>query len=448
MQLTLSGLALLLGAVPIFLASAYEPRLSQVGGWWMAAVLVLALLDALVTRRVARVEAVREVEAKLSLGAANRVRIRVRNRSRWPLKLQIKDSPPVRFRTPERMRSLALEPFGDGDLSYVTTPLERGDFTFGDLYLRGRGRLGLTAWQRRLPAAQEVKVYPNLMEVERYDLLARSQRLTEVGFRALRQRGEGTQFESLREYVPDDEFRSIDWKATARRTRPITRQYEVERSQNVILMLDTGRMMRAQVSSHPPGVTGEEPLPMSKLDHGINAALLLAHVAVAHDDAVGLVAFGSGLHCFLPPRKGRAQIGRMVDQMYALQPALEEPDYPLAFSLLTQRSRKRALVVVFTDLVDADASQRLLAQLVALRPRYLPLLVTLRDGDLERVARGVPTEVEGAYQKAVAGQVLAARETALARLRARGVLVVDVPAGALSVAAVNEYLRLKNTGRL
>ncbi|MCE5216011.1 DUF58 domain-containing protein [bacterium] len=448
MQLTLSGLALLLGAVPVFLSSAYEPRLARVGGWWMAAVVLLALLDALVTRRVARVEALREVDAKLSLGAANRVRIKLRNRSRWPLKLQVKDSPPVRFRTPERMRSLSLEPFGSGEVTYVTTPLERGDFTFGDLYLRGRGRLGLTAWQRRLPATQEVKVYPNLVEVERYDLLARSQRLTEVGFHALRQRGEGTQFESLREYVPDDEFRSIDWKATARRGKPITRQYEVERSQNVILMLDTGRMMRAQVSSRPPGTAGGEPLPMSKLDHGINAALLLAHVAVAHDDAVGLVAFGSSLHCFLPPRKGRAQIGRLVDQMYALQPALEEPDYPLAFSLLTQRSRKRALVVVFTDLVDADASQRLLAQLVALRPRYLPLLVTLRDGDLERVARGVPAQVEGAYQKAVAGQVLAARETALARLRARGVLVVDVPAGTLSVAAVNEYLRLKNTGRL
>ena len=187
---------------------------------------------------------------------------------------------------------------------------------------------------------------------------------------------------------------------------------------------------------------------MSKLDYAVNAALMLAHVACAHDDAVGMVAFGRRVHSFVPAVKGRAQVGRILEQLYALQPALEEPDYRSAFSVLSERARKRALVVVFTDLVDTEASQRMLAHVAALRPRHLPLLITLRDSELERVARQSPEEVEQVYQRAVAGRVLEDREKALAAMRLRGALVLDVPPGELTVETVNQYVRLKAAGRL
>ena len=422
--------------MPAFLASAYVPVAAPLALGWMIAITLIAVGDAILSRRSARFELVRHVDEKLSLGAENRIRLTFRSRCGRTMKLLVKDSPPVAFDTPERLCSVLLVPYGEAEVTYRTTPKTRGDFTFGDLHVRGFGRLGLATWLRRVPAQAAVKVYPNLIEVANYELLARSDRLEQVGFRGLRRRGEGTQFESLRDYVPDDEFGNIDWKATARKRRPITREYEIERSQNLVLMLDAGRMMTAEIGG------------MSKLDYAVNAALMLAHVACSKDDAVGMIAFGRSVESFVPPRKGKAQVGRILDQLYALQPALEEPNYRSAFSLLTERSRKRALVVVFTDLVDADASQRLLAHVVALRPRYLPLLVTTRDADLEAAASKPPHEVEDVYQRAVAGNVLAAREQALAWMRSRGVLVLDVAPGKLTVSAVNEYLRLKGTGRL
>jgi len=436
MQLTVGGLIILLLAVPLFLASAYVPTVASIGYAWLLGFSLLAILDALVTRRRAKFEVERLVDEKLSLGALNRVRIRLRSRCDRGLRLHVKDTPPVAFDTPIRDGRANLSPYSEATVVYTTVPTSRGDFEFGSIYVRGLGRWRLSTWQKVLPIKQAVKVYPDLLEVQRYELLARADRLQEIGFRTLRVRGQGTQFESLREYVPDDGYRGIDWKATARYRKPIVREYDIERSQNLVLMIETGRMMTAEVAG------------MSKLDYAVNAALMLAHVACATDDAVGLITFGRQIESFVPPRKGRAQVGRILDQLYAVQPTLDEPNYGAAVSTLAERSRKRALVVIFSDLVDADASQRLLTHIMALRPRYLPLLVTIRDLDLEAIASREPREVEEAYQRAVGADALAKREAALALVRSRGALVVDVPAAELTVSAVNEYLQLKAAGRL
>ena len=181
----------------------------------------------------------------------------------------------------------------------------------------------------------------------------------------------------------------------------------------------------------------------SKLDLATEAALMLAHVAAARQDAVGMMAFGREVLSFIPPDKRAGQVGRILEGLYRLQPTLDEPDYAAAFSLLAGRARKRALVVVFTDLVDTDTSERLLAHVSSLCPRHLPLLIALRDPDLERLAHCIPASIDETYQRAIAGQVLARREEAILALRHRGAVVVDAPAGALTVAAVNRYLELK-----
>jgi len=436
MQLTPAGLAILLLAVPAFVASAYFPAATVVGLAWLIGIPLLAVLDSVLTRRGLVVEIQRRVDEKLSLGAANRIVLRVRSRCHRPVELRIKDSPPVAFSTPERAVRVSVAPYDTLDASYLTIPRGRGDFTFGDIHVRGLGRLALSTWQTLVPARRCVKVYPNLLEVGRYELMSRMDRLQDVGFMRAGLRGRGTEFESLREYVQDDEFRAIDWKATARRRKPIVREHEVERSQNLVLMLDAGRMMTAEVGG------------MSKLDHAVNAALMLAHVACSADDAVGMIAFGRQVESFVPARKGRAQVGRILEQLYAVQPTLDEPDYRTAFSLLADRMRKRALVAIFTDLVDADASQRLLSHVAALRPRHLPLLITMRDTDLVGLSRQTPHEVQDVYRRAIAADALAQRDAALAWTRSRGAGVLDVPAGKLTVSVVNEYLRLKARGTL
>ncbi|MBU0608336.1 MAG: DUF58 domain-containing protein [Armatimonadetes bacterium] len=436
MPLTPLALALLLVPALLPLIGPVASRAGVLGPAVLLAILIVIVLDHLTSRRLASLELERVTDDKLSLGADNRVEIRVRNRCPLRLSLLVKDDPPPAFVTDRRTFSLALDPYGQDSVAYHTRPLARGRYAFGSLHVRGRSRLGLSYWQRRFPAPAEVAVYPNLLEVRRYQLLARSDRLRQAGFRLTRRLGQGTEFESLREYSPDDDFRSIDWKATARRRHPISRQYETERSQTVIIMIDAGRLMSTLIGD------------LSRLDYALNAALMLAYVAVERDDAVGLIAFADDVKAFVPPRKGHRQVGLITEALYDLQPALVEPDYAEAFTTLSARARKRALVVCFTDLVDVEASSRLLGHLTALAPHHLPLLITLRDRDLQQAAQARPAEVADAYQRALAAQVLHDRETALGVLRQRGVMVLDALPEKLTVAAVNQYLGLKAQGRL
>jgi uncharacterized protein (DUF58 family) len=281
-----------------------------------------------------------------------------------------------------------------------------------------------------------VQVYPNFRLAGRMELLGRRSHLLRTGLHSLRRRGEGRTFESLRDYVRGDDTRHMDWKATARRSKPIVREYEVERHQNVLLMLDAGRMMTAQVGN------------LTKLDAAVNAALLVTHAAVTHGDKVGLLVFGEDVLAYLPPRAGRTQIGRVLESLYGVQPSLVEPDYGGAFRYLAARRLQRALILVFTDLVDARASARLLRHVSALMPHHLALLVAIADPTLERYAQAVPATIGSVYRQAVARDLLQDRAEALRGITARGGLALDVPPEALNIAVVNRYLEVKRRGIL
>jgi uncharacterized protein (DUF58 family) len=228
----------------------------------------------------------------------------------------------------------------------------------------------------------------------------------------------------------------MDWKATARRRKPIVRKYEVERHQNILVMLDAGRMMTAAVGS------------LTKLDCAVNAALLVTHAAVDHGDKVGLLAFAEDVLTYLPPRAGRKQVGRVLQALYGIQPSLIEPDYGAAFRYLATRHLQRALVVVFTDLVDARASTRLLRHVAAIMPHHLALLVAIADPALSRHAQDAPATAETVYRQAVARDLLEERADALNGITARGGLALDVPPDGLNVAVVNRYLEVKRKGLL
>ncbi|HEY3397985.1 MAG TPA: DUF58 domain-containing protein [Armatimonadota bacterium] len=428
---TLPAFLLLLLSTAVALSGVNRPGALRVGAWAFAGVVVLIVLDNLLSRRLVRLEGSRSVADRLSLAEANPVRLELVNRSRWTLRLTVQDDAPWEFEASLREHNLRLAPFERGELTYTVTPRRRGDYDFGNLHVRCLSLLGLSQWQRRLPLAEWVRVYPDLLEINHYAALARSRQLQQAGFRPLPYLGEGATFESLREYSPDDDFRRIDWKATARRGYPVTRQYDLERSQNLILMIDAGRMMTAEIGG------------MSKLDYAVNAALMLAYVAVERDDAVGLIVFDDEVRTWVPPAKGRRQVGLIADQLYAVEPVLREPDYGQAFALLRRRTQRRALVVAFTDLIDRDSSAQLLSNVLGLAPRHLPLVVTLRDQRLDALAAARPAEAAEAYERAVATSLLAQRRLALATLRRGGAQLVDTAAGQLTVDTVNKYLEIK-----
>ncbi|MBM3498815.1 MAG: DUF58 domain-containing protein [Armatimonadetes bacterium] len=425
-----------LPAAPALALGGLTTPIGRAGLAWCLLVLGLLILDNRLSLRWQALHVQRLLDRKLSLGAANRVSLQIVNESRWRLDLLLRDEPPDGFVTPLRDLRVTLEPHESTATTYLTTPPQRGRFRFGDLHVRGRSFLRLSVWQKRLPAACEVDVYPDIGAVARLDLLWRAHRLEEIGLRRATVRGAGTEFESLREYVRDDDYRRIDWKATARKGRPFTRQYEEERSRTVMLLLDAGRLMTTEVDG------------LSKLDHAVNAALMLAYVALRRDDAVGVIAFAETVKVVLPPRKGKAQLQRVLEALYNLQPTMAEPDYRAALYHLHDRARKRSLAVLFTDLTDDQASRRLIAHVAATVPRHLPLLVTLGDPDIVRVSRQRPASREDLFERAVASSVLADRDRALATLRTNGAVVLETEAAQLSVAVVNRYLELKERLRV
>lgn len=349
-----------------------------------------------------------------------------------------------------RVRELMPAPLGGPDLPTrhvrlipgVTrervdiVPLSRGRGEGGRLSLRRLGPWGL-AWrqeQRDLP--WDATVFPSLTGAVSRGLPAQAIRRREAGLRSIRRPGEGRMFEGLREWVPGDDTRIIDWKATARRRKPIARVYEDERRQRVLLILDAGRLLTAESDGVP------------RLERAVQAALRLAWAAVDHDDDVGLLVFADTIQSYVAPARGRRALRGVLDALALAEGRLVESNYPLAFRYLAAHNRKRALTVLFTDVIDRTASSALVAQSTTLRPRHLPLAVTFKDPALERLAAARPQSDADAYERAAAEELLLAREQALDSMRKQGVLVLDVPPDSAGEAVVQRYHALKRRGVL
>ncbi|MBX3013171.1 MAG: DUF58 domain-containing protein [Caldilineaceae bacterium] len=439
MQLTTRAwVLLLLTALPLAaIAQATFWALIALG--WLIVVAALLLADWRLTPSQTAWQVSRRHDERLSLAAHNPIELIVElRRGLTPLQLWVRDEIPAAFQvaTDEQVLTAHLTPRIPHTLTYQVYPPRRGDYGFGNLHLRWASVLGLLYKQATLPAAAAVKVYPNLVDVKKYDLLLRQNRLWELGLRSARILGSGTEFERLRDYLPDDEYRRIDWKATARRGKPISVEYETERSQHIMVLLDVGRMMRSPVGD------------VAKLDYAINAALLLAYVATQKGDKVGCLAFADAVQLWVAPRSGKQQFQRLLEQLYRLEGAAIEPDYAQAFSYFAAKQHKRSLVLLFTDLTGSLTTDLLLAQMGRIRRQHLPLLVTMRDPTVQHLAdQGVVDETT-LYQRTVAEQLLQARQLTIDRLTQHGILTVDVPADQLSLAVVNRYLDLKERNRI
>lgn len=435
-MLTLRAVLLLLLAAPMFAAALWLPFIRWLAWGYVLLCLALFWFDWWRAGPISRFELSRQHDSKLSLGAENPITLHLRNRSGRQAHFWWRDEPSEQFVTEQVVFAGEVKGFQTWQTVYHVRPLRRGDYAFGDFTLRWQGPLGLVVRQGKVDAAAPVKVYPNLLDVRRYDLLLRNNRLQELGLRHTRQFGEGTEYERLREYLPDDDFRRINWKATARRHRPITVEYQTERSQNIIAVVDVGRMMQSPVEQ------------MAKLDYVLNAVLLLGYVATGVGDKVGLLTFADTIQNYLNPRQGRGQFYRMLEMLYGVEPQPVEPNYEQALSYLMLKQRKRALVLLFTDVSGGFALQSLQAHVSLLARKSLPLVVTISDPDVVAMSRTRPHNSQMVYQQAAAIRLLDERQLALDSLRRQGVQTLDVPANQLSIAVINRYLQLKGTMRL
>ena len=404
-----------------------------------ASIVALVWLDAAlaVSLDQSRLSLVREPLPALSVGHAGEVAYRWTNGARRRARLRVREVRPELLGGTQPPRTLAVPMAGAVRETLSVVPLRRGRETSGGFVVDSTGPLGLGRRRSRVDLPWEVIVYPPLVSVRLRASVAQARRRRDAGMKAIRELGEGRLFESLREWVPGDDIRHVDWKATARRRKVITRQYEAERRQHVLLVLDLGRLMTADIAG---GV--------ARLDFVVQAALELAYAAAQHDDNVGIMTFADGVQHFVAPERGRAGVRRVLDVLAVVEPKLVEPDYPGAFRYLAARNRKRALTVLFTDVIDRFASDALVANVASLRPRHVPLAVTLRNPELDAVAALRPVESRDAFRKAAAEELLHAREEALGHMRRAGVLVIDVTPQRAAQAVVSRYLDLKRRGVL
>lgn len=393
--------------------------------------IALAVVDWRGSPRLDERDVHRVVDPQLSLGAPNTVEITVRNPFGRPVHMRVRDDVPDSFRVDRRAVPLDIPAGAEASVAYVARPRFRGTFAFGDIHVCTVGALDLVERQSVVRATAPAHVYPDLRELRRYDITTRRGLAYDAGQRRARIPGTGSVFERLREYQPDDDPRSISWSATARHGRPISVEYETERQQRIVIALDAGRMMASTL--------GE----LTKLDHAVNTALMLAYVATAKGDEVGILGYSDEIRSFLPARRGRRQFLRISDALRRLEVTTTESDPRTAFEFIRARAARRALVVLFTDLVDTDASRGLVSAVSRLAGNNLVLCCVLADPRLAELARDAPTTTASAYERTIAQTVIEDRARVLAVLRQRGIHTIDVPSDRLTVAVIQRYLELK-----
>jgi uncharacterized protein (DUF58 family) len=423
---------LLLG-VGLALLGQPQPLLTWLIFGFDAGLFTAFLTDAWLAHRRPGLQIKRERPARLSVGVENEVVLLAENRGPTSVRLQVRDEIPAGFTADPPLLAATLAPRAWMRLPYRLLPTERGNARFGNLHVRVRGPLGLAWVDCVLPAEETAQVYPNLLEVRRYEAMVRTTLVRSGGYHLKRLPGTSKEFSHFRDYSVDDDYRSVNWKATARRGKPITSVYESERSQDIIFCLDVGRMMAARVGK------------LSKLDHAINAVLMLTHVSHRFQDNLGLLVFSHKVHEYLPPAKGRAQHARFLQVLYSVQPELCYVNYREAFQELVARHPKRALTMVFTDLLDSTVSADYRDAIGLLQRFHLPLTLAVADVPLQELAGRSPADVGQLYDIAVARDLLTGRAELLRGLERQGVMVVDTVPERLTIDAVNRYLALKTT---
>lgn len=402
----------------------------------LASVAVAAMLDAIALPSGKDLSIERVLPTSIGIGDKVECEYIVRSGWKLPLRLSLADDLPTAVNGGAVEQDLVLPAHGGARLTAPIVGVRRGQFPLGPIGLRIRTRVGLVARRVVWRPDDAVLVTPSIASVRRFRLLALQHRLPEAGIRALRQRGEGRSFANLREYVLGDDPRHIDWKATARRGKTITRDYTVEQSQTVFCLIDAGRSM-TQLAGR-----------FTRFEQALSAALVLTDVAANAGDRVGALVFDDEVRAFVPAQRGQAALRAVRTALIPVQATLTEPDYSAGFRFLATRQRRRALIVFFTDVIDARASRALIAHVSRSAARHLVVVVALRNDELIAAARPASHNGAALYESAAAEELITARSEALERMRATGVTVLDVSPAAMTAAVVNRYLEIKARGAL
>jgi uncharacterized protein (DUF58 family) len=424
---------LLVGLLLVPLGLALVTLVDPTVVWTMLAVDLgiglVALFDAVAVRRP-RVTLTAELPNVLSLNRPQRVAVLLRSSSRRRLLAELAADLFDHGTASDLPVRIELPPRGHARAEFHVTPQRRGAYGLGPYYVRYPSPVGLWSRQLRLGNPAPIRVYPDLANLRTFELLARRDRENAL-VHAIRLRGGESEFERLRDYAHDDEYRSIDWKATARRQKLTAREYQQERNQNLFFVLDAGRQMMGEVGG------------LTLFDHSLNSMLMLAQLATRNGDRVGLVGFDDAVRAFVKPTGGRSGARRLIQASYDLHPKLVEPDFDRAFEQVALRVRRRSLLVVFTQIRDGVTRDRIVRLLRGVSRRHLPLVVVFRDSDVEELLEPGQGDALELYTWGAAAELLRWRQGFIVDLRRAGAHVLEAAAGRLMAPLINSYLEIK-----
>jgi len=417
--------ARLIGLMSLFLipliVGVWWPPARVIGIFGSAGLIVFALWDLITSPNPRRIDVQREANDVLSVGANNPVQIYLRNRNSSQVTLSVHDEPPAPCDFEDLPFTHTLQPNKTHSHTYLVTPHHRGKNQFGTIFLQVVSRWGFWDMTLEVDLPQEVKIYPDIQAVRGVELLARMNRLAEAGVRLSRLKGRGSEFDRLREYRREDEYRSIDWKATARHNTLISREYVVEKNQNVLFVLDSGRSMCNEYD----GIT--------HFDRALNAVILLSYIALRQGDTVGMLVGSNKVERWIPPVRGQNGVQSLIRQSYDLVPTYDA----------TTRHRKRSLVVLVTHALD-DVHLELIGRgMRQMRKPHLVLGGFLKNVQLHERLNTIPQTDREAFQVADAAELVTAQTMQVKKLELSGLLVLDALPEEFSSGLISQYLEIK-----
>ena len=371
-----------------------------------------------------------------SQGKKYPVRLRVVKREGFVCKAVVRDDLPPGFTVTPKQFSTKLGPQSNTEFEYEYVSNQRGRVDLNAVFLKVSSPLRLWKVYHEIPTHSSVNVYPDIQQISEYDLLARTNRLSLLGMRRSRSIGQDNEFERLRDYTQDDNYKHIDWRSTARRQKLTVRDFQANQSQQIIFMIDCGRMMTG---------THEK---TDMIDHAINSMLMLSYVALRRGDSVGLITFSNKVHNFTPPKSGVKHINRLLHATFDQSATHVESRYDQAFLYLRNKCPKRSLVVTITNLLDEINSAQVKKHMSVLTGRHLPFAVLLRDHSMfdaiEEFENSPPDQQDNKlYEAAAAASILTWRHQLINDLKHQGVLTMDVFPEGLTANLVNRYLDIK-----
>jgi uncharacterized protein (DUF58 family) len=419
-------------AAVIFVLSYFIPALYRIGGLILLLLAIAVVVDSILAySKRTGIDAERIVSDRFSIGDANKVIIRLTNQYGFPVRTSIIDELPIQFQERNWLQKAIIARDAEYQLEYMLKPTTRGEFIFEDINVYVHAPLQLVKRRYIFSSRQIVKVYPSYIQMRRYQLLAVSNRLQEAGVKKIRKIGHSMEFEQIKEYVIGDDYRTINWKATARKSGLMVNNYTDERSQQIYCLINKGRVMKMPFDG------------LTLLDHAINAALVLTNVALGKQDKAGIITFEKNLDTFLQADKKSTQMNLVLESLYRQKTDFLESDFEKLFSVIRNKVTNRSLLVLFTNFESLESLQREMTALKKIAKYHLLLIVFFENTELKSLLEGKSSTLEDIYIKTIAEKFAYEKRLMVKELHKNGIPSILTTPENLTVNTINKYLELK-----